>query len=124
MATLPATLPFTLSSPTAGGGLPEAIVKYPAGPITPQGQYMVTKGDHPEVVLKAHDGSIEFNLMGGRSIPDRFTKPECVQIVRGGIKDLIPPWKHIDQKGATEDGITQIDALYSPGEPKLDVMCR
>src|SRR5882757_7389160 len=74
--------------------------------------------------LRAYDGSIDFYLMGGYSIPDRFTAPECVEVKRDGLKGLIPPWKHIDQKGATEDGITNIDALYDPIEVGLNVTCR
>jgi hypothetical protein len=47
-----------------------------------------------------------------------------VQIKRGGLKGLIPPWKHIDQKGATQDGVSNIDSLYDPIEVGLNLSCR
>jgi hypothetical protein len=100
-----------------------AEVRYPANEVTPQGWYMLTKGDYPSVWLEAYDGSVEAHLMGGHSLPDRYAAPECMQIKRGGLKDLIPPWKHIDQKGATEDGVTNLDTLYDPAEPKIEVRC-
>jgi hypothetical protein len=99
-------------------------VRYPAGDITPHGWYHLTQGNQPSIWLDAYDGSIRFDLMGGLSIPDRFTAPECVQIKKDGLKGLIPPWKHIDQKGATQDGVTNLDTLYDPAEPQLDVVCR
>jgi len=98
--------------------------RYPANEITPHGWWFLTKGDQPTVWLSAYDGSIDFHLMGGHSIPARPDAPESVQIKRGGLKGLIPPWKHIDQKGATEDGVTNIDTLYDPTEVQLDVVCR
>lgn len=99
-------------------------IKYPANEITPHGWYALTKGDEPVMRLRSYDGSADFYLMGGYSIADRFESPECVQIPRDGLKGLIPPWRHIDQKGATEDGVTQIDALYEPIEVEMNVMCR
>lgn len=76
----------------------------------------------PQVSLLAYDGSIVFNLMGGLSIGDRYAHPERVEIV--DIKGLIPPWRNIDQKGATQDGTTFVDALYDPTEITLRVRCR
>lgn len=72
------------------------------------------------VALRSYDDQIVFHLMGGQSIPDR-TQPECVQIKKGGIKGLISPWQIIDQKGATQDGVTFVDALRDPMEPGLQV---
>lgn len=74
--------------------------------------------------LDAYDESIRFDLMGGLAIPDRHAAPECVRIPRNGLTGLIPPWEHIDQKGATEDGVTQVDALYGPTEVGLKLVCR
>lgn len=98
--------------------------RYPSGPITPHGAYHFLLGKHPTVKLRAYDDSIVFALMGGEAIPDRFSAPECVQIKRGGMKGLVPPWKTIDQKGATQDGVDFITALYEPTEVVLDVICR
>jgi hypothetical protein len=101
-----------------------ATVKYPANDITPHGWYFLTQGQHPTMRLRAYDGSIDFYLMGGHSIADRHASPECVQIPKGGLTGLIPPWKHIDQKGATQDGVSNIDSLYDPIEVGLKVVCR
>lgn len=95
---------------------------YPVGPVTPHGQYYLIKGSIPEVTLKAYDGSIEFYLMGGKSIPDKVNAPESVQLEE--VKGLIPPWQHIDQKASTQDGVTNIDTLYDPIEVAITVMCR
>lgn len=100
-----------------------ATVRYPAGDLTPHGWWHTTHGT-PMMRLRAYDGSIDFYLSGGRAIPDRFAAPESVHIPRDGLKGLIPPWKHIDQKGATQDGVSNIDALYDPIEVSLDAMCR
>jgi hypothetical protein len=54
----------------------------------------------PQMSLLAYDGSIVFNLMGALSINDRYAYPERVEIV--DIKGLVPPWRIIDQKGATQ----------------------
>lgn len=72
--------------------------------------------------LDAYDGSSQFQLLGGLAAPyhDPST-PECVVVT--DLSGLIPPWKHIQQKGATQDGVTQVDALYEPTEIKLDVEC-
>lgn len=96
--------------------------RYPGGPITPHGAYHLMHDKIPQVSLLAYDGSIVFNLMGGLSINDRHAYPERVEIV--DIKGLIPPWRNIDQKGATQDGTTFVDALYDPTEITLTVRCR
>lgn len=96
-------------------------IRYPAGPITPHGAYYLIKGTNPELTLLAYDKSIQINLMGGQAIPDR-TMPESVQVK--SIKGLIPPWQTIDQKGATEDGVTFLDALYDPIEIDANVVVR
>ena len=100
------------------------MIKYPANDVTPHGWHQIRKGQQPMLRLKAYDESIDFHLMGGLSIPDRVTAPECVQVPPDGLKGLIPPWRHIDQKGATQDGITHIDALYEPIEVELTAVCR
>lgn len=97
--------------------------RYPAGPITPHGQYHILKGLHPVVQLKAFDDSIWWDLMGGRAIPS-FENPEVVQIKRDGLKGLVPPWKTIDQKGAVEDGVHFVDALYDPIEVDMQLIAR
>lgn len=100
-------------------GLPKN--RYPPGPVTPHGAYHLLKGDLPEITLRSYDNSMVFHLMGGQAIPDRIN-PECAHIK--GIKGLVPPWQTVDQKGATQDGVTFIDALYDPIEVDVDVVCK
>lgn len=97
-------------------------IRYPSGPLTPHAAYHFLKGLHPRVKLKAYDGSVEFELLGGPSIPDPLDAPECVRI-SGPIKGLIAPWKFIDQQGANEDGATYIDSVNEPGVIEIPVRC-
>lgn len=96
---------------------------YPAGGITPHGEYLDAKGRYPTVHLASHDNTAGFYLLGGKSIPWP-DQPECVQITRDGIKNLIPPWRRVAQKGATEDGESFIDSLKDPAEPDITVGVR
>lgn len=95
-------------------------IRYPSGPVTPHGAYQILKGDQPLVNYQSADGSVVFNLMGGMSAPNHDrSRPECIALRK--LKGLIPPWQTIDQKGATEDGVTFLDALYDPIEIDADV---
>lgn len=95
---------------------------YPANPVTPHGWYHILGGEKPMMRLTAHDQTVEMYLLGGHSIPDPYLAPEAVHVL--AMKGLIPPWKHIQQKGATEDGVHHVDALLDPVEVQLDVACR
>lgn len=95
-------------------------VRYPAGPITTHGAYELLNNRVPHVALRAYDDSIVFNLMGPLALCDR-TRPERVELK--DIKGLVAPWKLIDQKGASQDGVTFVDALYEPIEIELGVNC-
>lgn len=100
------------------------IVSYPSGPITPHGAYYHLNGRYPLVTLWSYDETIKFSILGGQSIPDKFAAPECVQIKKDGLKGLIAPWDMVDQKGATEDGVTFVDAIQGPTEVEVKVICR
>lgn len=93
-------------------------VRYPTNEITPHGVYHMLKGDIPHFAYRSHDDSAVFNLMGPLAIFDPTT-PESIRLK--GIKGLIPPWKAIEQKGATQDGSTFVTALYDPNEIDLIV---
>lgn len=95
-------------------------VRYPIAGLTKHGAYHLIKGSVPMVWLESHDGTVIFDLMGGRSIPDRRA-PESVQLAKDGLKGLIPPWRSIDQKGASQDGVTFVDSLYDPAEVAITV---
>lgn len=100
--------------------MPPPTVRLPAGPVTPHGAYHILHDRIPQMGLRAYDNSIVLHLMGGLAIPDR-QMPERVELT--GMTGLIPPWQTIDQKGATEDGVTFIDALYDPMEVTLETVC-
>lgn len=99
------------------------MIRIPEGPLTPHGAYWLLKGRHPLMSLWSFDGNVEISLMGGKAIPDRMT-PESVTLKKDGLKGLIAPWDTIDQKGASEDGVTFIDALQSPIEVEAKVIVR
>lgn len=92
--------------------------RYPSGPITPHGAYYTLNDRKPLMALRAYDDSIVFNLMGGLAIHDP-TAPERVELK--GLKGLISPWTVIDQKGASQDGVSFVDALYDPIEIEATV---
>jgi hypothetical protein len=97
-------------------------VRYPGpmgSPITPHGAYHVVHGRIPMMGLNSHDGTIAFHLMGGMAIPDR-QNPERVELK--GLKGLIAPSQTIDIKGATQDGVTFVDALLDPAEVELETV--
>ncbi|MEE3066563.1 MAG: hypothetical protein VYA67_21920 [Actinomycetota bacterium] len=97
-------------------------VRLPAGDLTPHGWWHIANDTRPMMRLRAYDGSVDIYLMGGLAPPFHDPMlPEAVAVV--DLKGLIPPWRHIDQKGATEDGVTQIDALYDPIEVQLVADC-
>lgn len=98
------------------------VRRIPSGRITKHGAYHFLRGTHPRLKLKAYDGSVEIELLGGPSIPDPFDAPECVH-VNGPIKGLIAPWKFIDQQGANEDGATYIDSVNEPAIVEIPVRC-
>lgn len=91
---------------------------YPTSPITPHGSYYLRTGRIPEMRYLSPDETSTFALMGGAAIPDRLT-PESIRLK--DMKGLIPPWKPIAQKGATQDGSTFVTALYDPVEIDLTV---
>lgn len=96
--------------------------RYPSGDLTPHGWWHLVSGNKPMMWLEAYDESLAFDLLGGLAAPyNDPTKPEAV--VLKGLKGLIPPWKHIQQKGATQDGVTHIDALLDPIEVEADLEC-
>lgn len=98
------------------------MISIPSGDIVPHGAYHHVKGRIPTVTLWAYDESIKVSMMGGQSHPDRYASPEYVQIKKDGIKGLIAPWDFVDQKGATEDGVTFVDALQGPTEVEIKVI--
>ena len=97
-------------------------LRYPAGDVTPHGWWHITNDTRPMMRLRAYDGSVDFYLMGGYAPPFHDpTQPEAVALK--SLKGLVPPTRHITQKGATQDGVTHVDALYEPVEVQAIVEC-
>lgn len=95
------------------------LKRYPSNPITPHGAYYFLRGKVPTMVYRSYDNSMVFYLMGGMAIPDKVNAPESVQLK--DMSGLIPPWSPIEQKGATQDGVTFVDALYDPIDADMTV---
>lgn len=115
--TLPLQLPFEI-----GGKFEPDGTRYPASDITAAGWWTFATGRRPLMQLKAYDESITIQLLGGLAPPyNDPTTPEAVELK--SLKGLIPPHKHVQQKGATQDGVTHIDALYDPCEVEMTVAC-
>jgi hypothetical protein len=94
--------------------------RYPANPITPHGAYYLLSGKKPNMAYRSYDDTAVYHLMGGMSIPDRHAAPESIRLK--SLSGLIAPWAPIEQKGATQDGTTFIDALYDPIDADMTVI--
>ena len=94
--------------------------RIPANPITPHGAYYLLNGKKPNMAYRSYDDTSVYHLMGGMSIPDRHEYPESIQLK--SLSGLIAPWAQIEQKGATQDGTTFIDALYDPIDADMTVI--
>lgn len=95
------------------------LMRFPSGPVTPHGAYHFLHDRIPQMGLNSFDGTVVFNMLGGLAIPDKHLAPGRVEVK--DIKGLAPPWRIIDQKGATQDGTSFIDALYDRAEIELNV---
>ena len=96
------------------------VIRYPRNSVTAQGAYYFLKGIHPRVRLTSPDGSVVFEILGGGAIADKHAAPECV-VLNAPPKGLIAPWKFIDQQGANEDGVTNLNAVNDAMEITLPV---
>jgi|LakMenEpi03Aug12_release.lakeMendotaPanAssembly.Ray.scaffolds.fasta_scaffold16958_3 hypothetical protein len=95
-------------------------LRVPSNPITPHGAYYLLSGKKPNMTYRSYDDTAVFHLMGGMSIPDRHTAPESIRLK--SLSGLMAPWAQIEQKGATQDGATFIDALYDPIDADMTVI--
>ena len=94
-------------------------IVYPSGVAGPHAMYHVRKGDLPMVSLVSPNHQIILWLMGGLAMADPMA-PESVQVT--SITGLMAPWEFIDQQGATQDGVSFVDALYGPTDINVDVV--
>ena len=93
------------------------LVRFPSNPVTPHGAWHILHDRVPMMGLTSFDETVAFHLMGGLAIPDFVNSPGRVEVK--DLKGLVPPWRTIDQKGASQDGTTFVDALYDPIEVEI-----
>lgn len=93
--------------------------RHPGGAITPAGAHRLLRSDKPHITFRAYDDSAVFHLMGPLAAPFHDRDYPCIALK--DIKGMIPPWKAISQKGATQDGETFVTALYDSLEADLVV---
>ena len=91
----------------------DAVVRYPAG-ITPHGEYHLLNGQIPSMHFHAHDGSVDFRMLGGLAAP--YSDPKQPAVLVKSLKGLIAPWQFVEQKGATQHGVTTVANLFDPCE--------
>lgn len=93
-------------------------ITYPAGGLLPNQVRRLAEGKEPQISYTSPDGYATWHLMGPRS--PIVGVQEGVVILRESIKGMLAPWQTLDQAGANQDGVTFVDAIYSPAE--IDMM--
>lgn len=97
-------------------------LRYPGGPITPSGGWRLLRSHKPHITYRSWGDDAVFHLAGPLAAPFHDRAQPSVSVV--AMKGLIPPWKPITQKGATQDGATFVTALYDPLEGEMTVEVR
>lgn len=90
-------------------------VTYPNSAITPHGSYMMLERIEPLITYSSADGKKRFHLRGGLA-PTGIRTPNYGGVVMESIQGFAPPFKHLDQQGARQDGTTWNDTVYDPAE--------
>lgn len=85
---------------------------YPPGQVSLLGQQRALANRSPHVTYVGHEGT-RFHLSGPLA-PTPGAQNGVVMI--GQPTGFSAPFKHLDNQGARQDGITWLDALYDPGE--------
>lgn len=96
--------------------------RYPGGPLTPVAAYHLLRGDKPLVAYRSYDDTSVFYLMGAAAAP--YADRAYPAIALKALKGVAPPWKAIEQKGATQDGSSFVTALYNPLDISMTVEAR
>ena len=86
----------------------------PPGAITPLGAKRAQLGIVPDISFVGADTSI-FYLQGGKS-PDLATQDGFGLIEMAGMN---PPFTLLDEQGARQDGITNLDTIFDPAVIKM-----
>ncbi|MEZ0366815.1 hypothetical protein ACAG26_24380 [Mycobacterium sp. pUA109] len=89
-------------------------VVFPPGPITPLGEARMQAGIVPEIDFVGADGTIVY-LQGGKA-PDLSCEDGFGLL---GHEGLQPPFDLLDEQGARQDGVTNLDTVFDPAIIKL-----
>lgn len=89
---------------------------YPPGQVSLLGQIELGQNRFPHITYVGRDGT-KFYLAG----PLAPTAGAQNGVVALSVKGLTPPFQHLDNQGARQDGATWFDALYDPSEIDMQV---
>lgn len=89
---------------------------FPPGPVTPLGAARTALGTVPEIDFKGADGSI-FYLQGGKA-PDLSCEDGFGLTAIEGFQ---APFDLLDEQGARQDGITNLDTVFGPAVVKMSL---
>jgi hypothetical protein len=89
---------------------------YPPGQISTLGTNLAKENRAPHITYVAPNGS-KYYLAG----PLAPTLGAQQGVALSHIMGLTPPFRHLDNQGARQDGITWMDTVYEPGE--IDMVC-
>jgi hypothetical protein len=90
---------------------------YPEGQVSKLGQIELAQNRFPHVTYVGRDGT-KFYLSGPLA-PTPGAQNGVVMI--GNPTGFMPPFQHLDNEGARQDGTTWFDALYDPAEIDFQV---
>lgn len=89
---------------------------YPPGQVSLLGQRHLVENRFPHITYVGRDGT-KFYLAG----PLEPVAGAQNGVVALSVKGLAPPFQHLDNAGARQDGVTWYDALYDPAEIDMQV---
>lgn len=81
--------------------------------ISTYGMNLLLDGTDPLIVYTSPDGNSRFMLSGGLA---PYPGVQDGVVLAEGLGGLHPPFKHLDQAGARQDGTTWLDTVYDPAE--------
>lgn len=90
-------------------------VTYPNSVVTPYGSYTMLERIEPLITYTSFDGTKRFHIRGGLA-PTGVRLPNYGGVAMQSIQGLAPPFKHLDQQGARQDGTTWNDTVYDAAE--------
>lgn len=102
----------TLTVLCKANGFVDAGLTWPPGVVTPYGDNMIRKTIEPMMTYISGDLTRRFYIRGGLAPISGVQDGITMQALRG----MHAPFKHLDQQGAHQDGVTWNDTVYDPAE--------